>query len=159
MEDASLSDRQYLPTLEVYGFDPTAFDSRPDDGSAAESDADPVSDEVERRLHALAARHRRDLVVAESEDKPEQDWHYSRKPPLLTAFVILQHMIMVVNLDSSHPDNDIVVFCEMDLSMADQWLWNALALALPVHMARDALWDLRHLLPEADTMNVDDPDV
>jgi hypothetical protein len=121
-------------------------------------DSDPISDEVERRLRRLAARHRQDLVTPESRHLLEHEWTYTEPPPLLFAFVIVQHMVMVVSLDPSRPDAEIVVFSELDMSLADQWLWNALAIALPVNMARDALWERRERMPVLERVDVDDPD-
>jgi hypothetical protein len=172
--DAGVEDRVYIPTLEVYEFDPrrwaakvkaskaTAIKKEPTSewGSDSEEvDSDPISDEVERRLRRLAARHRAELATPESRPLPEYMWTYTEAPPLLFAFVVLQHMVMVVSMDPSRPDNEIIVFSELDMSLADQWLWNALAIALPVHMARDALWERRERLPVVERMEVDDPDL
>lgn len=158
IRDAGLENRIYIPTLQIYEFDPAAYDAK-DGGSDADSDSDPISDEVEKRLRKLAAEHRRHLVLPGLENLPEAEWEYGSRPPLLFAFVIVQHMIMLINLDSSHPSNDIVVFVEINMAEVDQWLWNALAITLPVHMARDALWDIKDILPVVDEMEVDDPDL
>ncbi|OIW31813.1 hypothetical protein CONLIGDRAFT_678264 [Coniochaeta ligniaria NRRL 30616] len=172
--DAGVEDRVYVPTLEVYEFDPrrwaakaraskeTIVKKEPTsewDSDGEELNSDPISDEVEKRLRRLAARHREDLVTPESRHLPEYMWTYKEQPPLLFAFVVLQHMVMVVSMDPSLPDNEIIVFSELDMSLADQWLWNALAIALPVHMARDALWERRNRLPVVERMEVEDPDL
>lgn len=176
--DAGVEDRVYVPTLQVHEFDPRKWAGKVKASRAAaaemmikeeptsewdldgeEVDSDPISDEVEKRLRRLAARHRESLVTPESRHLPEYMWTYREQPPLLFAFVIVQHMVMVVSLDPSRPDNEIIVFSELDMSLADQWLWNALAIALPVHMARDALWDRREQLPVAERIEVDDPDL
>lgn len=123
-----------------------------------EVDGNPISDEIEIRLRGLAAKHRAALVNPEYKHLPEFMWTYKEQPPIVYGFMILQHMVMVVNLDSSSPDNDLVVYAELDMSLADQWLWNALALALPVHMARDDLWEKRDRLPMLEVTEIDDPD-
>ncbi|KAH8912257.1 hypothetical protein BR93DRAFT_69970 [Coniochaeta sp. PMI_546] len=171
--DAGVEDRVYVPTLEVYDFDPRRWAAKARtskstiikkepvsewDSDGEEVDSDPISDEVETRLRRLAARHRAELVTPETRHLPEYMWTYEHAPPLLFAFVILQHMVMVVSTDPSRPDNEIIVFSELDMSLADQWLWNALAIALPVHMARDALWERRERFPIVERMEVDDPD-
>ena len=183
--DAGVEDRVYLPTLQVYEFDPrkwaakvrraAAAAAKPtaipeikqeptsdseEGGEEEEVDSDPISDEVDRRLRRLAARHRAALATPESRSHlPEEAWAYREPPPVLFAFVVVQHMLMVVSLDSSRPDAEIIVFSELDMSLADQWLWNALAVALPVHMARDALWERREGLLVAERVEVDDPDL
>lgn len=175
--DAGVEDRAYVSTLEVYEFNPrkwaakaraskeAAIKTEPaSEGNDWETDGeevntDPISDEVEKRLRRLAARHRAALVTPESRDLSEHEWTYKEQPPLLFAFVILQHMVMIVSTDPSRPDNEIIVFSELDMSRADQWLWNALAIALPVHMARDALWERRERLPVVERLEVDDPDL
>ena len=145
MWDAGLADRIYIPTLQVYEF-------------SAEDESHDLSGDIERRLRKLAVKHRRSAVLPESKHLPESQWRYQTPPPLLFAFVVVQHMVMVVNLDSAHPDNPVIVFTELNMSEADQWLWNALAITLPVHAARDAFWEVRDKLPIAPTMDVDDPD-
>lgn len=174
--DAGVSDRAYIPTLDVYDFKPskgtaaaqrsmststTPVKSEPtsDWDFDGQNGSDPISDAVERRLHRLAARHRAGLVTPETRHLPEYMWTYREPLPVLVGFVILQHMVMVVSLDPSRPDNEVVVFAELDMSLADQWLWNALAIALPVHMARDALWERRERLPVAERMELVDPDL
>lgn len=160
MYDAGLTDREYIPTLEVYQFDPADYADQPEkSGSDSDVDSDPISDEVDRRLRALAAKHRRNLVLPTHQHLPEEQWKYASPPPLLFAFVILQHMVMIINLDPSHPTNEIIVFVEVDMSEADQWLWNALAITLPVHAARDALWEVRETLPVKEKVEAVDPDL
>lgn len=180
--DAGVEDRAYVPTLQVYEFDPRKWAARAkkatstaattgveikkepaseweDSDDDGEIDSDPISDEVERRLRRLAARHRDSLATAESRRLPESMRAFREEPPLLFAFVVVQHMVMVVSLDPSRPDNEVVVFSELDMSLADQWLWNALAIALPVHMARDTLWERRGRLPVVERVEVEDPDL
>lgn len=161
MRDAGVSNRIYIPTLQVYEFDPSAYDMESGDefGSDSELDSDPISDEVEKRLRRLAAKHRLDLVLPGRIHLPEEEWEYRSPPPLLFAFVVVQHMVMIINLDSSHPENEIIVFVEINMSEADQWLWNALAVTLPVQVARDALWAIKDTLSEVEMMEVDDPDI
>ncbi|KAB5532576.1 hypothetical protein GE09DRAFT_1227759 [Coniochaeta sp. 2T2.1] len=180
--DAGVEDRVFIPTVEVYEFNPRKWAGRvrrrskagskgpaikaepasladwPSDDDDEALSSDPISDEVEARLRRMAARHRKDLVAPETAHLPEYMWQFREPPPLLFAFVILQHMVMVVSLDAGRADNEVVVFSELDMGRADQWLWNALAIALPVHMARDALWERRERLPVVERMEVDDPD-
>jgi hypothetical protein len=173
--DAGVDDRSFIPTVEVFEFDPATWDAKmrrvakatnpiiktepaSEWDSDEEIDADPVTSAVGRRLRRLAARHRADLVIPETRHLPEYMWSYKVPPPLLHGFIVVQHMIMLVSLDASNPNNDIIVFTELNLSLADQWLWNGLALALPIHMARDVLWEQRERFPLIEVAELEDPD-
>ncbi|KAL1877857.1 hypothetical protein VTK73DRAFT_8384 [Phialemonium thermophilum] len=154
IRDAGVANRAYLPIIEVYEFGPdgSGVPNSPHDGNVesvvdANGNSDPISDKVEERLKRLAARHRRDLVLPGHESLPDGSRQYRREPPLLFAFVIVQHMVMIVNLESARHDNEVMVFAELNMSEADQWLWNALAIALPINMARDELWNIKDTLP------------
>lgn len=172
--DAGVSDRDHLSTLVVRKFEPTDWidainehnlqNAARDDCSSESSDdddenQDPMSAAMQRRLRRLAAAHRKKLVIPDYEHLPEYMWKYREQPPLLYGFMIIQHIVMIITLDSSHPDNKVLVCADaLDLSLADQWLWNALALALPVNMARNELWKRRESMP-LKRREVDDPDV
>lgn len=172
--DAGVSDRDHLHTVVVRKFEPRdwanainehnlqnaarhdySLQSSDDD----EDNQDPMSAAMQRRLRRLAAQHRRDMVTPGYEHLPEYMWKYREQPPLLYGFMIIQHIVMIITLDASHPDNKFLVCADaLDLSQADQWLWNALALALPVNMARNDLWKRRESMP-VKRRELDDPDV
>ncbi|KAK3988543.1 hypothetical protein QBC44DRAFT_101413 [Cladorrhinum sp. PSN332] len=59
--------------------------------------------------------------------------------PTLYGLAVVQHIVGVVSLDPSGAKNPIVVLEQVKLNERGHWLWNALSLALPIHMARDAL--------------------
>lgn len=157
MRDAGVQDLPGIPTFQVYELDPA--DLVPSDGASDSSDdSDPVSDEVERRLRKLAVEHRKDLVLPNDKGLPEKQWRFRSPPPLLFAFVVVMQMVLIVSLDSARTDSEIVVFAQVDMSQGDQWLWNALAITLPVHAVRDALWDIKATSSKAEGMDLDDPD-
>lgn len=143
-------------------FDAEDYDSQisegGEDNSSDESTTglDPISKGIETQLRKLASEHRQHLVTPETADLPEKDWTFSSRPPLLCAFAIVQYMLMVVSLDSASPDSEVIVLVELDMSQPYQWLWNALAIALPVNMARDSLWELKNSLSEEDRMEVEE---
>lgn len=168
MYDAGVDHRSYIPVFEVHEFDPHRWGPRvmkaepnfdDENDSDSEIDTETITAEFTRRIQDLAARHRKQLVTSESRHLPEAQWTYELTPPVLFAFVVVQHMVMLISLDSSRPDNEAIFFAHIDMSQADQWLWNALALALPVHMARDVLWERREWMRQVEFMDIDDPDV
>jgi hypothetical protein len=168
-----MANRDYLSTVVVRNFEPIDWTdainehnlqnaARHDCSSEYSDDddenQDPMSAAMQGRLRRLAAEHRKRLVISGYEHLPEYMWRYRDQPPLLYGFMIIQHIVMIITLDSSHPDNKFLVCADaLDLSQADQWLWNALALALPVNMARNELWKRRESMPFK-RREVDDPD-
>lgn len=163
IHDAGCAHRSFPPTMEVYEFNPAEWNTRPvfsqqsrkvvpsNDSDLVVDDTDPISDEVEYRLRSLAQRHQAERLRSDG----GESW-----APLLIAYVVLRQMVMVVSLDSSEPGRDIHVFAEIDMFETDQWLWNALALALPIQMARDELWEWAGCLNPSDQQgDTDDPDI
>lgn len=159
IRDAGLENHNYIPTLQVYDLDPADFAPSDDDSNAGSDESDPISDEVEKRLRKLASEHRQDLVLPEDKALPEAQWRYRAQPPLLFAYVIVLHIVLIISLDSARTDSEIVVFAQIDMAQGDQWLWNALALTLPVHVVRDALWESKATLSKTENMELDDPDL
>lgn len=86
---------------------------------------------------------------------------YIAQPPTLYAFAVVQHIVMLASHDSGAPTNPVVVLEQVRLNDRGQWLWNALSIAIPVNMARDALcemWDTGVVVAEHD-QSESDPDL
>lgn len=98
-----------------------------------------VSEDIEQRLQDLAKRQRSYYA-----DK-EAGGNLTIRPPTLYAFAVVAHIAMLVSLDSITEDSPMVVLDTIDFSRVDQWLWNALSVALPVNMARDSMYARRDL--------------
>lgn len=125
----------------------------------------PVAQDIERKLCRLAERHRRvyrgeegtcddndgDDKARGARPKPKP------KPPVLYAFAVIEHIVLLVSLDSASEESPLVVLDTVTFDQMDQWLWNALSIALPVNMARDEMhrrrdfWPRRPKLPEDTT--------
>ncbi|KAK3904037.1 hypothetical protein C8A05DRAFT_14060 [Staphylotrichum tortipilum] len=92
-----------------------------------------VSRDLERRLLDMGQRWR-DLLRAGKKSK-----RFVAPPPTLYAFAVVQHIVMLASHDPGAATNPVVVLEQVRLNDRGQWLWNALSIALPVNMARDAL--------------------
>ncbi|KAL2263178.1 hypothetical protein VTK26DRAFT_7833 [Humicola hyalothermophila] len=96
-----------------------------------------VSRDLERRLLEMGRQWR--LILQDA-----GGGGYLAEPPTLYAFAVVQHIVMLASHDPSASTNPVVVLEQIRLNERGQWLWNALSIALPVNMARDALyrmWD------------------
>ncbi|KAK4126543.1 hypothetical protein N657DRAFT_569617 [Parathielavia appendiculata] len=92
-----------------------------------------VSRDLERRLLGLGQRWRERLR------QKRGGKGFVARPPTLYAFAVIQHIVMLASYDSGSATDPVVVLEQVRLNERGQWLWNALSLALPVNMARDAL--------------------
>lgn len=114
---------------------------------------DAVSRDLERRLCTLAESWRKLLW-----DKRTRS--YSMRPPTLYAFAVVQHIVMLVSLDSVDENKPVIILNQIRLNDRGQWLWNALSLAIPIHVIRDAIYHTRHpkaIVPHK-TQDDSDPD-
>lgn len=91
-----------------------------------------ISRDLERRLRDMGQRWRELL-------RDHERGGFKAQPPTLYAFAIVQHIVMLVSHDPSLSSNPAIVLEQVRLNDRGQWLWNALALAIPVNIARDAL--------------------
>ncbi|KAK4157278.1 hypothetical protein C8A00DRAFT_40373 [Chaetomidium leptoderma] len=113
-----------------------------------------VSRDLERRLVDMGQRWRNSL-------RNKRGKGFIAEPPTLYAFAVIQHIVLLASHDSSSPTNPVVVLEQIVLNDRGQWLWNALSIALPVNMARDALngmWDAGVVVAEHDDSEAD-PDL
>lgn len=113
-----------------------------------------VSHDLEKRLKSLGQEWRSLL-------RTKLGTGYVARPPTLYAFAVIQHIVMVVSHDPTSANNSVVVLDQVRLNERGQWLWNALSIALPINMARDALnelWDTGALVPYQEDLE-DDPDL
>jgi hypothetical protein len=113
-----------------------------------------VSRDLEKRLRNMGQRWR-DLLW--------KKWAKSflAPPPTLYAFAVIQHVVLLASHDPSDTTNPVVVLEQVVLNDRGQWLWNALSIALPVNMARDALngmWDTGVIVAEHEDEE-EDPDL
>ncbi|KAM7217035.1 hypothetical protein V8F06_007550 [Rhypophila decipiens] len=129
------------------------MDLDPTNDRRGEDFIDAVSRDLERRLVALADSWRTLLW-----DKRTKS--YAMRPPTLYAFAVIQHIVMLVSLDSADENNAVIILNQIRLNDRGQWLWNALSLAIPISIIRDAIHHTRNpraIVPR-DIDEEDDPD-
>jgi hypothetical protein len=95
-----------------------------------------VSRDVEKRLLGMGQRWRDAL-------RNRNGRGFVAPPPTLYAFAVIQHIVLLASHDAGASTNPVIVLEQIHLNDRSQWLWNALSIALPVNMARDALDDMR----------------
>ncbi|KAL1839779.1 hypothetical protein VTJ49DRAFT_1153 [Mycothermus thermophilus] len=124
-----------------------------------------VSRDIERRLRQLGQRWRDSLQQQEDATQGKKRLtpvHRRPQAPTLYAFAVIQHIVLLASHDPSRAENSpVVVLEQVALNDRSQWLWNALSLALPVNMARDALcqlWDTGNIVAIQPGAK-DDPDL
>jgi hypothetical protein len=113
-----------------------------------------ISQDVEKRLRNRGQRWRELL-------RDDEGRGYGAQPPTLYAFAIVQHIVMVASHDPSDTKHPVVVLEQVRLNNRGHWLWNALALAIPINVARDSLdrlWDTGVIVPAHDEFDPD-PDL
>ncbi|KAK4174184.1 hypothetical protein QBC36DRAFT_45326 [Triangularia setosa] len=175
MKDASINPRKDLPIVLVHDYtaqllnqsssrgnsievtDPesSAYDSdqeQDDEVSTYDGQVEDVmSRSIKKRLRALGKRWREVLLDGNK---------FVAKPPTLYQFSVIQHMVMLSSYDPSSPKNPIIILDQFPMNDRGQWLWNALSIAIPVHLARDALIELSDVEGVAANLSEsDDPDL
>ncbi|KAK4099684.1 hypothetical protein N658DRAFT_517190 [Parathielavia hyrcaniae] len=113
------------------------FNAEPDEAQRARRFTRAVSRDLERRLLSMGQRWRERLR------QKRGGKGFVARPPTLYAFAVIQHIVMLASHDAGSAANPVVVLEQVRLNERGQWLWNALSLALPVNMARDALNEFR----------------
>lgn len=183
LRDAGINKRRTQPTMLVRAYPPDFRDDVDSEGSdfapspvSSNGDLNPdddneddeaqraarrftlaVSRDLERRLISMGAQWRQLLEV----DRGKKGKGFITPPPTLYAFAVVQHIVLLASHDSSSATNPVVVVERVKLNDRGQWLWNALTLALPVNMARDALnamWETGVVVAEDEDEEVD-PDL
>lgn len=131
--------------------DSFAYDSDEEGSSYDREIEDAMSRSIERRLRALGKRWREVLARGN---------RFVYKPPTLYQFSVIQHMVMLSSFDPSSSKNPIVILHQVPMNDRGQWLWNALSIAIPVHLAREAMIDLLNVEGVmAELSESDDPDL
>lgn len=80
-------------------------------------------------------------------------------PRILYVFVIIQHIVLVMAVDTNEDkaDNEPFPLAELDMSKKTHWLDSALGIAITVQLARESLRAHRDSFPELDIVE-SDPD-
>lgn len=175
VRDCGLDPHKNIPAVLVKDYQTTFGQDREADGQdsiSASSDSDielseersDEDQEMQRFARAL------DNDLEKRLRRLGQQWHdvlwdqkrqqYIAPLPTLYGLAVVQHIVGVVSLDPNSAKNSVVVLEQVKLNDRGQWLWNALSLALPINLARDALYDLRNTaVIYADQPDTSDPDL
>lgn len=117
-----------------------------------------ISDSITEKMENLAKQHREDLMLAEPRpNKVGRIELYSRQPPLLYGIIIAQSMAIFVTLDSANPEAKIRHVAHFDFKDKGVNVWNGLAIAIIVIVARNYMMSIKDEL-EADDQVSSDPD-
>ncbi len=71
-------------------------------------------------------------------------------PRLLYGFVVVQHVVMLLTIDSARPAARTRCFANFNMSQDKQWMDSSLNVAISIHMARERLLKMRPSMPAAD---------
>lgn len=125
---------------------------------------DAISSSITSQLSFLAAQHRDFLRVpptgpsdaggaAAAEDEEET---YRRPPPLLYGIIVAQTVTIFVTLDSAKPDSKIRHLQHYDYKVTGQDVWNGIAVAMVVIVARDYIMKAKEDFKEEDPASDED---
>jgi hypothetical protein len=117
-----------------------------------------ISESITDKMECLAKKHREALKLAEPRANELGEVElYSRQPPLLYGIIIAQAMAIFVTLDSSNPEAKIRHLAHFDFKEKNVNVWNGIALAIIVIVARNYLMSIKDEL-EANDEDSSDPD-
>lgn len=118
-----------------------------------------ISASITEKMEHLAKKHREDLMLDEPITNEAGGVEiYSRQPPLLYGIIVAQSMTIFVTLDSANPEAKIRHVAHFDFKDKDVNVWNGVAIAIIVIVARNYLMTIKDEL-EADDQVSSDPDV
>lgn len=119
---------------------------------------DSISSSITEKMESLAKKHRDNLMLGEPRTNEVGEAEiYSRQPPLLYGIIVAQSMAIFVTLDSANPEAKIRHLAHFDFKDKDVNVWNGIALAIIIIVARNYLMSIKDEL-EADDQVSSDPD-
>lgn len=117
-----------------------------------------ISDSITEKMEDLAKQHREDLSLDEPRTNEIGEMElYSRQPPLLYGIIIAQSMAIFVTLDSANPEGKVRHVAHFDFKEKNVNVWNGVALAIIVIVARNYLMSIKDELEASDQVS-SDPD-
>lgn len=77
-------------------------------------------------------------------------------PRLITVFAIIQHMVVILVVDiDNHETQEPMPMTEIDLSALNHWLDCAIAISIPIMLARESLMVYRESFPVTEKEEAD----
>ena len=143
--DGGYKRKRFIPVL-------TIVSSKPN------QDSDAILKSLRDQMGFLARRHREHLSL----DEPRVNEHgeaelYSSSPPILYGIVLAQTMAIFSTLDSSLPNAKTKHIAHFDFKQAGHSVWNGMALAIIIVMARNYIMSMLGTLEDDDPES--DPDL
>lgn len=116
-------------------------------------DSDAILKSLRDQMGFLAEQHREHLLLPEPRVNEHGETElYSRRPPILYGIIIAQTMAIFSTLDSSVSGAQTKHIAHFDFKEAGHAVWNGMAVAIIIIMARNYLMSIR------DTLEEDDPE-
>lgn len=146
-DDGGYSKLRFIPNIVVVA-------GRPDQSS------DSLSKNLTTQMQFLADAYRRSLALppARVNELGEEEMFYARTPPVIYGIVIAHSHSIFWTLDSSKIDAKPKFIWHFDISEKYMDVWNAIAVAIFVVMARNYMMSIKHEL-EDDNEESSDPDL
>lgn len=117
-----------------------------------------ISASITEKMETLAIKHREDLMLDEPRTNEDGDVEiYARTPPLLYGIIVAQSMTIFVTLDSANPEAKIRHVAHFDFKDKNVNVWNGVALAIIIIVARNYLMSIKDEFEEDDQVS-SDPD-
>lgn len=110
-------------------------------------------------MEFLARKHRELLVLPSPRiNECGETELYSKQPPLLYGIIVAQTLAIFVTLDSADPEAKLRHIAHVDLKVHGHAVWNGLAIAIVVVIARNYIMSIKDDLEE-DDVESSDPDL
>ncbi|KFY01305.1 hypothetical protein V490_00996 [Pseudogymnoascus sp. VKM F-3557] len=127
--------------------------------SSPGQDIDSITKEMTDKLEALAAEHRKDLLIEGSDGgspggAPKL---YTRVPPLLYGVVIAGAKVVFLTFDSAKEDYKPRTIAHFDFDQDSMDVWNGFAVAILIISVRNYMMTIREHFEDEDTES-SDPD-
>jgi hypothetical protein len=120
---------------------------------------DSISKKITDQMEFLAKKHREHLTLSSPRTNEVGEVEiYSRQPPLLYGIIVAQTLAIFVTLDSSDPQAKLRHIAHVDFKEKGHAVWNGLAVALVVVVARNYMMSIKDELDEDDQDSDSDPD-
>jgi len=143
--DGGYKRKRFIPVLTIVSAKPS-------------QDSDSILKSLRDQMGFLARRHRENLALDEPRVNEAGEVElYSTPPPILYGIILAQTMAIFSTLDSSNPDAKTKHIAHFDFKQAGHSVWNGMAVAIIVIMARNYTMSMLETLEDDDPES--DPDL
>jgi len=143
--DGGYKRKRFIPVLTIISAKPS-------------QDTDAILKSLRDQMGFLASRHREYLALDEPQVVENGEVElYSSRPPILYGIILAQTMAIFSTLDSSVPEAKTKHIAHFDFKQPGHSVWNGMAIAIIVVMARNYTMSLLETLEDDDSES--DPDL